>query len=310
MPGDPGEHRCMHCGYVGDGGKLDNAADERADKPRRCRVCDWPLAMDERGCTPRSCAYRPRYGSDEHTRIQRRREALARGEDPNTAPFPDERLRSLGAEAARQIAELNQQLAEAEEQRDEALGKGAPLAPGSVHERAAAILGRSHLAALMADGLQVVEASEVEALDRKIAELEGVLEAERRDRKEERTCDMCGTPALDFRCDERGDVCIVCVYGDAETQRSAKLRAYRDAAALDSHLALAMTWGRELSDAVDRLAHERDVYMEAHRVAVAERNERDTLAAMVRRAARALEKTDAREARNLVEELDGLTEAP
>ena len=44
----------------------------------RCVICDWPLAeRREDGCVPGDCSYRPREGSEEWRRIQRRRDDLA-----------------------------------------------------------------------------------------------------------------------------------------------------------------------------------------------------------------------------------------
>jgi len=43
----------------------------------RCIICGWPLASRrEDGCVPGDCSYRPREGSDEWVRIQRRRAEL------------------------------------------------------------------------------------------------------------------------------------------------------------------------------------------------------------------------------------------
>lgn len=48
---------------------------------RRCEICDWPLAATrDDGCVPGNCSYRPREGSDELRRIQKRRRDLARQE--------------------------------------------------------------------------------------------------------------------------------------------------------------------------------------------------------------------------------------
>lgn len=44
----------------------------------RCPVCDWPLAASrEQGCVADDCSYRPKEGSPEYYRIQRRRQCLA-----------------------------------------------------------------------------------------------------------------------------------------------------------------------------------------------------------------------------------------
>lgn len=44
---------------------------------KRCLICDWPLAQDERdGCVDGNCSYRPQEGSEEWHRCRRNREAL------------------------------------------------------------------------------------------------------------------------------------------------------------------------------------------------------------------------------------------
>lgn len=48
--------------------------------PRRCDVCDWPLAASiDDGCVPGNCSYRAREGTPEHERIVERRRRLAAG---------------------------------------------------------------------------------------------------------------------------------------------------------------------------------------------------------------------------------------
>lgn len=48
-------------------------------KGNLCPICDWPMASSwEEGCVPGNCSYRPDYGTPEYSRIQKRREALAR----------------------------------------------------------------------------------------------------------------------------------------------------------------------------------------------------------------------------------------
>lgn len=47
------------------------------DKIIRCAICDWPISeRTEDGCTLLSCSFRPAHGSDDHRRIERRREDL------------------------------------------------------------------------------------------------------------------------------------------------------------------------------------------------------------------------------------------
>lgn len=51
-------------------------------KHRRCDVCGWPLASDEKdGCVPGNCSYRPAQGSTEWHRIRARRDELKREHD-------------------------------------------------------------------------------------------------------------------------------------------------------------------------------------------------------------------------------------
>ena len=91
------------------------------DDTKRCEICDWPLvARMEDGCVPGNCSYRPEQGTDEHRRIQERREALARGENPWAVPDALLELQRVEAEVREHVKMLAELVLDVESGDEEA----------------------------------------------------------------------------------------------------------------------------------------------------------------------------------------------